>query len=234
MKRRRRSPKAAKRVRTENHASSIKERLRPPMSKSVLTDKLQKMYKRFAVDSPQRHWRLAGWFVAFVQSQDLHVFKEEAEYLASTKGRGAFREENIDEALRRVQGDAKTVIEWYLDKATRGTTVSHAPPLDYPVNVELIPCRVGDRFETSMIGQDFSGRLLLKLFDLLSTEKRVFARCAYAICRKIFAPRGRQLYCSTGCADRSRPVEKRRKWMRDYMRERRATLNRLCLHISNL
>jgi hypothetical protein len=185
------------------------------------------MFKRFAVDSPEWHWRLAGWFVAFVESQELHVFKEEAEYLASTKGASPLKEKNIDEALRQVQADAKTIIEWYLDEKThKGTQISHAPPLN-PVEIELLPYLEGDRFKTRQSAQTSRVRLLLLLFDLLSAEKRPFDRCARAICRKNFAPRGRQLYCSASCSDRSRPVEKRRKWMRNYMKERRATMKRL-------
>src|SRR4030095_10382358 len=121
----------------------------------------------------QRHWHQARWFIDLVGSQKLSGLKQGAEFLASTKGGSALKEENIDEALRQVQAEAKTFIEWCLDEKTKGIGVRHAP-LD-PVEVELLPCLVGNRFETSMIAQGLRARLLLVLFDLLSAEKRVFA-----------------------------------------------------------
>src|SRR5262245_17584818 len=226
MKPRKRLPKSKKIAGDEDRQISIKGLLKPPKSRAAIRKTLLRMDRRFGLTSPQWHWRLASWFVSFVDSQELSRFKEEAEFLGSTKGGSALKEGNIDEALRMVQADAKTIIKWYLDEKAQDTKESHAPPLDPSVNVELRPRLTEGRFETYTTAQDLRARLLLLLFDLLSAEKRAFARCESKSCRKNFAPRGRQLYCSTGCADRSRPVEKRRNWMRDYMRERRATLKR--------
>lgn len=43
-------------------------------------------------------------------------------------------------------------------------------------------------------------------------------------CGIVFSRKGRQLYCGTSCRSRSRPIEERRQYIREYMRKRRANL----------
>lgn len=179
---------------------------------------------------PQNHrWRLASWFSDFVNAPDfasLELFKEEASQLAATVAGPATRELTDDDLLT-VQREAREAINWFLERRTEkkeGRTYKKGeklpPPLLLPpINGEEILQWVGDKVERTFLPEDFRGKLLSRLFALLSSKVCHFWRCQQ--CHKILSRRGPQIYCGRRCLIRARPVEQRREYQKKYMRERR-------------
>ncbi|MCZ6622834.1 MAG: hypothetical protein O7B35_01145 [Deltaproteobacteria bacterium] len=210
----------------EDSSRSITGRLRPVLSREQVQRQVLGMVEKLGLDSPQKERRLASWFLAFATAPDLKSLrrlKEDAEFVASTKGGSALKKEITDEDLSYVKTEVRKAIDWALDEKAQVKGVSTAPLNPFPADLLLL--RVGNRFEKTIIPLDFTGRLLLRLFDLLTRTRLPFARCA--TCQGIFVRRGRQLYCSPRCAERVRAAGSRRTYLREYMRMRRAAMKRL-------
>lgn len=225
MKPRRRLPKPEK-VSGEDPSTSIRNRLREPLTQAEARRRVLGMTEKLGLE-PKSNSRLASWFVDFIEApvERVQGFKDAAEFLARTKGGSALKYELTDHDLCRVKTDVRNVIVWAVDEKTKVKRMSTAPldPIAVDLRLHWVRDRVGGRLDKGIDTQDFRGLLLLRFFDLLSSAKLPFALCA--ACQKIFARRGRQLYCSSTCSNGARP--ERKKWMRDYMKKRRAKMKRL-------
>ncbi len=229
MKPRRTLPKKLEKVIRNRH------QLKKPLTRAEVQKRVLRMVKNLGLDSRRNEWRLARWFLAFATAPDLkrlRRFKEEAEFVASTKagialvstkGGILFKPNIPDQDLSYVKTEVWKAINWALDEKARVRGMSTAPLTGIPA--EVLFYRVGNRLEKNIIPMNFTGRLLLCLFDVLSRAKLLFARCT--TCQGLFVRRGRQLYCSLRCAERVRAAEARRTYLREYMRKRRATMKRL-------
>jgi hypothetical protein len=200
----------------------FREFLRKPLTRSQVKQRVLGMTEKIGLLSTER---LASWFVSFINAPEgkLSRLKDEAEFIASTKGGGALKEKITDQYLAQIRGDVQELISWATDKNNETGSLM---PLDR-ISVDLSIHRVGNELQQSLLALDFRGRLLLRLFDLLS-GRAPFARCAQ--CQEIFARRGRRIYCSTRCLDKARPADARKKYFREYMKERRANAKRLGVH----
>lgn len=201
---------------------SIRDRIEQPLSRAELWKRIEKGLSKFGYIPPKGNYELACWFSEFINAPpaSLRRFEREASYLSSLRGGSALKE-NIADKLPAVQRDAMAVIKWSVDERAKKKGMSTAPlnPINYEVNLH----RVGDKVERGFLALDFEGRIFSLLFDLLSSGRAYFWRCKQ--CRKIFARRGRRIYCSAKCLETARP--ERREWFRDYMRKRRASREKL-------
>jgi len=173
---------------------------------------------------------MARWFADFVNAPDpvsLQGFGQEVIYLASTKGSST--PINLGgEVLSRIQREARSAINWLIEERDEEKEISEAPL--NPIRSRVILQRVGDRVERNFLSPDFEGAILFHLFDVLCSNRSYFARCK--TCHRIFARRGRQLFCSRRCVEGARPS--RREYYRGYMSERRAHLKKIVAKHPNL
>jgi hypothetical protein len=222
MKRRTKNDRAPKQVKQLGVARSIRKLLKPPLTRSQVKEQILEKIEKLGLQTPEHLWRLATWYTSFINAPDivtLRAFVDDAEFLASTKGGGSLREKITDLDVVNIRDEVKSVIGWAIVEKGNIKGMSTAP-LD-PIPTQLLLHRVGTRFEKGSFAEDFRGSFLLRLFDLLAEKIFPFAQCE--ICQRIYARRGRRLYCGPSCAESTRPKEKRKKYLRDYMRGRRAS-----------
>ena len=106
------------------------------------------MVKNLGLDSRRNEWRLARWFLAFATAPDLkrlRRFKEEAEFVASTKagialvstkGGILFKPNIPDQDLSYVKTEVWKAINWALDEKARVRGMSTAPLTGIPAEAK--------------------------------------------------------------------------------------------------
>jgi len=178
--------------------------------------------QNLGIHSANREWSLAQWFSGFINAQGDVVLKEfgdDARFFASLKGSSGRREEITTEKLLWVQKEVRGIIDWSLK--TNPGPVSLSPSLRFSPLLE----RDGKKVNLRLFGENFTSRLLSHLFDVISAPKSYFAQCR--VCQKVFARRGRQVYCSMRCLEKTRPAQARRDYFRQYMKKRRSRIKEL-------
>jgi len=114
-----------------------------------------------------------------------------------------------------------SAINWFIEERDEEEGISGAPL--NPIGSRVILQRVGDRVERNFLSLDFEGAILFHLFEVICSTRPYFGRCK--TCHRIFARRGRKLFCSPRCIEGARPG--RRGYFRNYMKKRRTSLKRL-------
>jgi hypothetical protein len=168
--------------------------------------------------SPRNYWRFAAWFVDFLNAPDIstiNTFREEVEVLVSTVT-GPIVRNPTDEELLTIQHECREAVNWFLERKNQKLE-GVVPLMLNPIEGEEILQWVDNKAVRTFLPGDFRGKFLTRLFTLLASNIGYFGRCE--ICHKIFARRGRAIYCGRPCSVRARPIDQRRSYQRNYMKK---------------